>query len=486
MSSLCDTEPSESRSGAPRRELTVYDSTCIIVGIIVGAGIYRISPEVAAKSPGVAALTALWLLGGAFALLGSLCYAELATAYPKEGGDYVYLTRALGRPVGFLFAWCQLWIVRPGSIGVMAYAFAEFANRIWPQATGAAGVRVTVAYAAGAVVALTAINLLGVREGKWTQNVLTTVKALGLVAVVVVGFLFTSSHAIALQPLQHGGSALPAQAAAASQRLDWWNSLGSLGTAMVLVLFTYGGWNEMAYVAAEVRGSRRNILHALLIGTLAVTAAYILINLAFVHALGFVGVGQTKAPAADVLELAIGPWASVCISLLICISALSAVNGQIFTGSRIYYAMGTEHRFYAWLGRWNARRGTPDASLLIQGAITLALVVWFGLGQNGFEQMVIFTTPCFWFFLALVGVSLIVLRVREPDVERPYRVPGYPMTPILLSLGSVCLVYSGLLYAIRNRTPEALWSTLAVLATGVLVVLAGAATDCRRRRARRS
>ncbi len=176
-------------SAAPRRQLTLFDSTCLIVGIIIGAGIYRTSPEIAKLTPNVAWLMGLWLLGGLLSLIGALCYAELATAYPKEGGDYVYLTRAMGRRVGFLFAWCQLWIVRPGSIGLMAYAFAEYANRIWPRAEGQSAGYVLVAYAAGSIVVMTAINILGVREGKWTQNILTTVKVLGLAAIVAIGLL---------------------------------------------------------------------------------------------------------------------------------------------------------------------------------------------------------------------------------------------------------------------------------------------------------
>ena len=162
--------------------------TCIIVGIIIGSGVYRTSPDVARLTPSVTWLVGLWLLGGLLSLIGAVCYAELATAYPKEGGDYVYLTRAFGRSVGFLFAWCQLWIVRPGSIGAMAFLFADFANQIWPQAKGATAVYVLAAYAVASIVALTLVNILGVREGKWTQNTLTTAKVLGLAAIVAVGF----------------------------------------------------------------------------------------------------------------------------------------------------------------------------------------------------------------------------------------------------------------------------------------------------------
>ena len=434
-------------SSLPRRELTLFDSTCIIVGIIIGSGVYRTSPAVAQLTPSVTWLIGLWLLGGLLSLIGALCYAELATAYPKEGGDYVYLTRAFGRSVGFLFAWCQLWIVRPGSIGVMAFLFADYANQIWPQAEGRTAAYVLLAYAAGSIIALTVVNILGVREGKWTQNVLTVAKVLGLAAIVAVGFTHPAP-ATALPPIASSGF-----------------NVSNFGMAMIFVLFAYGGWNEMAFVSAEVTEPRKNILRALLIGTLAVTAIYVLVNLAFVYALGLEGTRQPTA-ATDVLRLGIGPWAGQSISVLICISALGAINGQIFTGSRIYYAMGNDHRVYAWLGRWNARRGTPVCSLLIQGAITLALSAWFGLTRDGFESMVKFTTPGFWVFLALVGISLFVLRWRDPEIERPYRVPGYPITPILFCLSCSFMVYSSVAFAIENRSWEAIWS-IAILLVGV-------------------
>ncbi len=310
---------------------------------------------------------------------------------------------------------------------------------------------VLVAYAAGSIIALTAVNMLGVREGKWTQNVLTTAKVLGLAAIVAVGL-----HSCRALGHRRMGPRKPLHL---GTRPDF-------GLAMIFVLFTYGGWNEMAYVAAEVKEPRKNILRALLVGTLAVTAIYVLVNLAFVHALGLEGTRHATV-AADVLALGIGTWAGQAISLLICISALGAINGQIFTGSRIYYAMGSDHRLYAWLGRWNARRGTPVCSLLIQGAITLALVVWFGLTRNGFESMVIFTTPGFWFFLMLVGVSVFVLRRREPAVERPFRVPGYPRhaDPLLPLLGLHGLLQRGLRRA-EPTVGKRIWS-IAILLVGV-------------------
>lgn len=450
-------------SAAPRRELTLFDSTCIIVGIIVASSIYCSSWEIAASAFNVPLLIGLWLLGGLLSLVGAMCYIELATTYPREGGDFVYLTHAFGRHVGFLFAWSQLWIVRPGSIGAMAFIFAEYANQIWPgvssQSPHYIGIQIT--YAAVAVFTLTAINMLGIREGKWTQNVLTVLKVVGLAAVVIVGFLFTAPATQPAAAQLHTATSFAVPSLAEIKQM-----LPQLGYAMILILFAYGGWNEMAFVSAEVKNPHKNILRALLFGTAAVTAIYLIVTFAFLHALGYAGLCEAKTVAADVLSLGIGPAAGKIISVLICISALGAINGQIFTGSRIYYAMGMEHRLYAWLARWDARRGAPICSMLIQSVITLALIVWFGFGKNGFMSMVKFTTPVFWFFLGLVGISVFVLRWREPSIERPYRVPGYPVTPILFILSCSFMVYSSVAYAYQFCSWEAIWA-IAILVAGI-------------------
>ncbi len=439
-----------SRPAAPERQLTLFDSSCIIVGIIIGAGIYETSPLVAGNVSGAGWLIGVWLLGGLLSLIGALCYAELATAYPKEGGDYVYLTRAFGRAPGFLFAWAQLWVVRPGSIGAMAYVFARYANQLWPLGEDDRRLTALMGYAVAAVVVLTGINILGVREGKWTQNVLTTTKVLGLVAICVAGLCFSAAEVLPV----------PAAEAAGGTEFD----LARFGFAMILVLFTYGGWNEMAYVGAEVRNPNKNILRALVLGTLAVMVIYLLVTLAFVHALGLEGIRNSHAVASDMLQLGLGDWGVRIISLLICISALGAINGQIFTGARIYYAMGTEHRLYAWLGHWSPRLGTPVCSLVIQAVITLVLVVGFGLLTDGaFQSMIEFTTPIVWIFFLLVGISLFVLRYREPDTPRPYRVPWYPITPILFCLSSLFMLYASLAYTVKQGSHQPVWAVVIML-----------------------
>lgn len=453
--------PENGAPAAPRRQLTLFDSTSIIVGIIIGVTIYEGTPLIANNVPSLGGLYLAWLLGGFFSLVGAMCYAELATTYPKSGGDYVYLTRAFGRKTGFVFAWAQLWVVRPGSIGLYAFVFARYANELFPLplwATPEGPIHAMLAYALGSVAILTLINMLGVPQGKWTQNVLTVAKVLGLLGIVIVGFAFPA-------PVDAVAAQAPAQSAA-----DWGALLSQFGFAMIFVFLAYGGWNEMAYVGAEVRDPNRNIFRAMLLGTLGVTAIYLLVTWAFVHGLGLEGVRRSSAVAAQVLELGLGPWGGKVISLLICISALGAINGMIFTGARMYYAMGTEHRLYAPLGRWNPRLGTPLVSLLVQAVITLGVMVGFGLSANGFESMVKFTTPVFWIFLLLVGIGVFVLRVRDADLPRPYRVPGGIAAPVLFCLYSSYMIYTSLKYAWEHLSPEMLWS-LAALAVGVVMML---------------
>ena len=438
--------PDSPSSAAPKRQLTLFDSTSIIIGIIIGAGMYKASPLIASSVPSSLAVLAVWLAGGAFALVGSLCYAELATMFPAEGGDYIFLSRAYGRPMGLLFAWCELWVVRPGSIGSLAFIFADYANQIFPL-----GPHASVIYASAAIAALSAINVAGVSTGKWTQNFLSTAKIVGLLAVIAIGFT-------------HSAPDVPAPSAPAST--NW-------GLAMILILYAYGGWNDMAYVSAEVRNPEKNIFRALMLGTLAVTAIYVLVNAAFLHALGFEGLRQAPAVAADVSRLALGDWGGKAVSALVAISALGAVNGMIFTGGRIYYAMGKEHRLFAVMGRWSPRLGTPAWSLAAQGLIALVVVLGFefmiGKAEAGdFNRMVDYTLPLFWTFLLLVALSVIVLRYRQPTMPRPHRAPLYPLSPLVFAGGCIFMLYASGKWAYDNGSP-APRVAFGLLAAGLIV-----------------
>ena len=398
----------------PRRELTLLDSTCLIVGIIIGAGIYRSAPDVAKGVGDAWGVMGIWILGGLLSLCGALSYAELASAFPQEGGDYVYLNRAYGRWAGFLFGWAQLVVVRPGDIAVMAFAFATYAREMWDP--GWAADRI---YAAAAIVSLTAINVAGVRQGKWTQNILTIVKSLGLLAIVAV--------AVWAPPV-------------ASTATDFPRLPASL--ALILVLFTFGGWNEMAYVAAEVKDPKRNIVRALLLGTGSVTLLYLLVNGAFLYTLGYEGMAASGAVASDTVAVAFPHVGARLISVLVCISALGAVNGLIFTGARISYAVGADHQAFRVLGEWNPRTGTPVRALLVQGLIAVALVVVLG----SFVDAILYTAATVYTFYLATNLAVIVLRYKEPDAERPYRVTGYPVPTIIFCIVCAYLIYRAVIY----------------------------------------
>ncbi len=426
---------------APKKELSLFDSTSIIVGIIIGAGIYQMAPDIARGSHSWWGVLAIWLVGGLLSLFGAIGYAELATAYPLEGGDYVYLSRAYGKWAGFLFGWIQLAIVRPGDIAVMAFAFATYIRAIGDPLAGYGFSHSQRIYAAAATAILTVINILGVKEGKWTQNILTSVKTLGLLAIVGV-------------------------AAMSPQRVPVTESFGPLpvSLAMIFVLFTYGGWNEMAYVAAEVKNPRRNIVRALVLGSLAVTVLYLLVNGAFLYTLGYAGLATSKAVATDCVSTVFPRIGGSLISALVCISALGALNGLIFTGARISYALGAEHRAFGILGRWNQRRGTPVWALLVQGAIAVGLIMLFG----SFVDTILYTAaPVYLFYLA-TSMAVIVLRFREPGAERPYRVTGYPVTTLVFCAVCAFLIYSAVSYAFWNKRVS-LILLLAILFVGVLL-----------------
>jgi basic amino acid/polyamine antiporter, APA family len=373
-----------------------------------------------------------------------LCYAELATAYPRVGGDYVYLTEAYGRCVGFLFGWAQLAAILTGSIGAMAYVFADYAAEFWsvPAATA-------VWFAVAAVVGLSLINLFGIILGKATQNLLTVAKICGVATIFVVGLVSGGKSSLAVvRPMQGPG----------------------FGLALILVLYAYGGWNDAAFVAAEVRDPRRNIPRVLLLGTAVITAVYLSVNAAYLWALGFEGLRASATPASDVLNLRMGTGGSMIMSLLVQISALGAINGLIITGSRVYAGLGSEHPLFGLLARWNPRLGVPVWSILAQTVISLGFIVAVGTPTGratldatlsgvglaplpwqkyggGFDMLVSGTAPVFWLFFLLTGVSLFVLRVRQANVERSFSVPWYPMLPMVFCGTCGFMLYASLQYA---------------------------------------
>src|SRR5256714_820478 len=322
-------------SSGPAQVLSLGDATAIIVGLIIGAGIFGTPAIVAGAVGSPARMVAAWIAGGVFSVIGALCYAELATAYPSAAG----------------------------------------------------------------------------------------------------------------QP--------------------WYFGAG-IGSAMVFVLFTYGGWNDAAYISAEVRDPRRNMVRALLYSIGLVTLLYVLVNVAYMKGLGYDAMARSDAVAADLLKRVWGPAGEKLISIMIAIAALTSVNGSMIVGARSNYALGRDWPTFRFLARWDEASGSPRAAMLVQGVIAFVLVVFGAIRNSGFKGLVEYSLPVFWGFFLLVGVGLFVLRAREPDTPRPFRVPGYPVVPALFVAMCAYLLYASLVYHREHALVG-----LGVLAVGAAVMLFG-------------
>lgn len=407
-------------SGAPHPSLGVPEAIAITVGIVIGAGIFRTPSLVANVAASEEALIGAWAAGGLISLVGALCYAELASAYPHVGGDYHYLGRAFGSRLSFLYAWARLAVIQTGSIALLAFIAGDYLSELLDLGSRSADV-----YAALVVILLTALNWAGVRHGTRTQKWLTVAEIAGVAAIIIAG--------LTLDPAPRLAAPAPA-------------SNTDFGLVMVFVLLTYGGWSEVVYVSAELREARRRMVHVLAGSLALVTLLYLLANIAYLRALGMAGMAKSNAVAADLMERALGAPGVALISALVVISALTSANATMITGARSAYALGRDHPRFARLGVWNQRTGTPRSAMLVQGGAALLLVGMGSLARDGFRTALEYTAPIFWLFFLLVGLSLFILRAREPGVVRPFRVPLYPILPLLFCLSSAYLLYASLAY----------------------------------------
>ena len=401
---------------APKQLLSVSDGIVLICGMVIGAGIFKAPSIVAGNSSGAAEFLGAWVLGGVISLCGALVYAELATRHPDTGGEYAFLSRGMGRGVAFVFAWARMTVIQTGAIAAVAFVLGDYASEILRL-----GEKSSAIYAAIGVVALTALNVAGTLESKALQKIMQFLLFAGLAVLVLAGLMAESPA----QPPAAGGG-------------------GSFGLAMIFVLLTFGGWNEAAYLSGEVRDPRRNMIRILLYGILAVTAVYLLINIAYLAALGLGGVKESKAVAADVARLALGEKGAIVIALVVCLAALTTMNAAIFTGARTTYAMGRDFAFFSKLGAWRESGSTPANALLVQGAITLVLVMASAVTPDGFSAMVAYTSPVFWTFFLLTALTLFVFRRKGGNA--PFRVPLYPIVPIAFCAACVYMLYSSINY----------------------------------------
>jgi amino acid transporter len=419
----------------PTTHLSLLDAVALIVGIVVGVGIFKTPSQVAANVNNEIDFLLVWLGGGLISLIGALCYGELASTYPHVGGEYHYLSRAWGKMIAWLFAWSRLMVIQTGSIAILAFVFGDYLSELLPLGQYSSSI-----YAALAIVFLSIINGWGIKFSQWTQNSLSAAKILGLLLIVVTGLMLIST------PTSR----------------EYSSAEGSYGLALIFVLFTYGGWTEAAYIAAELDRVQRNMTKSLIISISLITTIFLLINLAYLKGLGLNTLAQSETFASDLMTSAIGEGGAHLISLLIAIAVFGSINGTIFTGARTNYALGQQEKNFAYLGVWHQQTQTPVNAIRVQAIIALGLVFLGTLTRSGFVTIVEYTAPVFWFFLLLVGLSLMILRYKEPLIYRPFLVPFYPFTPLLFCMTGLYMFYASIMYTGKG----ALWGVLMVL-TGV-------------------
>jgi amino acid transporter len=417
----------------------------LIVGIVVGAGIFKTPALVASLTNDVGWTLVVWVAGALISVIGALCYAELCSAYPHAGGDYHFLHRAFGRQVSFLYGWARATVINPGAIALLAFVFGDYFSQVVPL-----GAYSSAIWALSIVVLLTLVNVIGIRASSKIQTWLVVLEVIGLLAVVVAGFWIEA-------PVDNAHlffSSVPA----ASQ----------FGLALVFVLLTFGGWNEAAYISAELRGGARSIVRVIVISMVLLTAIYLLVNVALLHGLGLQGLSQSTTAASDVLGLAWGSWAQKALGLFIAISALTSINATMVVGARANYAVGLDWASLRQLGQWQGTSGSPTRAYVLQAGISIGLIVLGMSEANGFAAMVEFTAPMFWSFLLLVGLALLWLRRTDPLAERPFRVPLYPFTPLVFCAACGFLAYSSVMYAVsQNAIHVSFW----LLGSGVVALL---------------
>jgi amino acid transporter len=414
-----DTENSSS-GGQPVPTFSVLSTLAVMVGIVLGIGIFRLPPIVAANAATGTEFILFWVAGGAISLLGALCYAELATTWPDAGGEYQFLQKGFGPSVAFLFSWGRLAVIQTGSIALIAFILGDYASLVLNLGTYSSAF-----YAAVTVIILTGLNMMGTRYSRSAQNIVTTLVVLSLLVLIATGLL--------------ADTAVPLPDSSAASETAW-------GAAMIFVLLTYGGWNETVYLSAEIKDVRKNMALVLAVGIGIITLIYTLVNYAYLSVLGLEGLQNSETVGAAFTEIVFGQNGGLIVAVIVIVASLSTANATIITGARTNYAMGRDFHALRYLGRWDGVNNTPANALLVQGLIALLLVFLGAFTEEAVSTMVDYTAPVFWFFLLLSVTTLFIFRNNGDGKDSSYRVPLYPFTPILFVIVCCYMLYSSLAF----------------------------------------
>jgi len=414
-----------------KRDLGLWAALAIVVGTVIGSGIFRVPQAMILNLGSVPLVFLVWLVGGFLSLAGALTYAELAAAMPGAGGEYVYLSEAYGPLWGFLYSWTQMFVAKSGSIATLATAFFEYTAHFIPQfevvwfSLGPFAVKYGQVFALVLILLLGGVNYLGVRIGGDVQVAFTAVKV-GLIGfVILAGLLYAPSPG-------HAAAPVPAQAIPSSL-------FAGFIAALVAALWAYDGWNNVGMVASEVRNPQRNLPVSLIGGTAGVIGIYMLANWAYFRVLSPGEVGAHKLVAAEMMQRVAGHWGAGAVSLAAMISIFAALNGSILTGARVPYAAARDGLFFKSAARVHPAFRTPGVSILMLSAWSAVLVL-----SGKYEELFDFVIFGSWILYAMATASVFVLRRTRPDLPRPYRTIGYPAVPLFFLAGAVVLEISTL------------------------------------------
>lgn len=406
----------------PKRHLPVFQALLVTLGMVITTDILKTAPTVA-LNVGPDYFYLVWVLGGLCSMVGALCFAEMATAFPHPGGDYHFLRTAYGERLGFVFAWSRFSVMHTGWIALSAFMFADYFNAIVPLGTYGSGL-----FAAGVIASLVLLNLTGKHIGFITQTVLVVLLAVGFLSIASAG-VWLAWQGVEVPVLlvsvaaEHTGAA-------------------GFSSAMIFVFLAFGGWSDAATLSAEVRDGRRGIFIAMLGALSVLMVIYLALNWAFVQGLGFAGLAASNAPAVELLDRAFGAPGAVLIVFMVGVAAVASINSTLLVGARTTYAAARDVPQLRTLGDWDERHGVPRRALLAEGAVALLLVLFGSFTQSGFNTMVEYLTPVYWLFLSLSSLALIILRRRFPVTPRPIKVPLYPLLPLLFFALCLYMVYS--------------------------------------------
>lgn len=414
------------------RKLGRFDAINLVVGTIIGSGIFLVPTEIARAVPNAGGILAVWIVGGVLSMLGALSLAELGAAIPSAGGIYTFIARGFGRLPAFLCGWVLFTVATSGSIATLAVALPIYLSALVPLTPLAARLA-----SLGAIAVCTAVNVVGVESGARVQNVLTAAKVAGLVGMVV---------AVLCGP---GAAPAPAPPVAAA---------GGFGVALIAVLWAYEGWHDVGFAAGELRDPKRDFPVGVIGGTAVVIALYLAANLAYLHAFSPAAIAATPRVASAATLRAAGPLANRLLSAAIVCSILGALNALVLAGPRAYHQMAADGLFFRRFAAVHPRWRTPWQAILLQGIWSGALVV----GIGAFARLFTYVIFGGWIFYGLAVASVIPIRSKEPDLARPFRVPGYPATPALFAAAAAAIVVNTLI----QRPREALLG-LAFIALGV-------------------